>query len=64
MKWRRIAALLIVLSCLILASCSDSKGYETGSGTASRNEVVTSDGLTDGGIINDASDWGPVVGIN
>ena len=61
---RLFVVILLAFSFLTLVSCSESESYETGSGTASRNEAEESTGLTVGGDINDASEWGPVIGIN
>ena len=57
------AVTLLLLSLALFVSCSENEEYETGSGTASRSETEESNGLTVGGEINDASNWGPVIGI-
>lgn len=57
------AVALILLSLAEVTSCTEKEDYETGSGTASRSETEESKGLVNEGEINDASEWGPVVGI-
>lgn len=63
------ATVLCLLALLTMTACGDgakdNNGDATGSGTASMQEEVSSEGgLTIGGIIDDASEWGPVIGLD
>lgn len=67
MKKILVILTLSALVALTLTSCGEEKedtGSTVGSGTASTMETSSEEGLVIGGVIDDASDWGPVIGLD